>query len=73
MTTPPMPLCLVCRRFNADNERALTCQAFPQGIPETILLSNVDHRKPVEGDNDLLFDPVDAQALAHAEMLFPKG
>lgn len=33
-----------------------TCQAFPDGIPNPILLSEVDHRVPVEGDRGIQFE-----------------
>lgn len=31
------------------------CNAFPEGIPGTILVGRVDHTKPVPGDNSIQF------------------
>jgi hypothetical protein len=52
-------MCLECTRFHEENEEALTCDAFPDGIPEAIIMSSADHRQPFPGDNGLRFNPVD--------------
>ena len=49
------PDCVWCRRYRGD----LRCEAFPDGIPMTILRSEHNHQHPYPGDNGLLFDPVD--------------
>lgn len=54
------PICDGCKHYNGDD----TCKAFPQGIPAVILLSELDHRRPVRGDNGIRFEarsPADAQ------------
>lgn len=33
------------------------CEAFPQGIPQSILIGRNLHLKSVQGDNGLLYDP----------------
>ena len=48
-----------------------TCAAFPEGVPDSIVMSQVDHRQQVDGDHELRFEPVDADASAYAESLFP--
>lgn len=35
----------------------MRCDAFPEGIPMNILLNQVDHRKEVEGDHGIRFQP----------------
>ena len=50
------PICLRCKHFN-DDER-FACGAFPNGIPEAIVLSEHDHRKPYPGDNGIRFEPI---------------
>ena len=35
-----------------------SCEAFPRGIPKTILIGEFDHRKPFEGDNGIQFEPL---------------
>lgn len=47
--------CAVCRRLNSAN---YTCKAFPNGIPDNVALNQVDHRKPVDGDNGVRWSPV---------------
>lgn len=54
MTTPTIPaLCWGCERFREDGT---TCDAFPDGIPESILLGGADHREPVDGDHGMQFE-----------------
>ena len=48
----------------------LTCDAFPQRIPDAILESKVDHRQPVEGDHGIQFEPKNADATLYAQSLF---
>lgn len=48
-------LCVYCARTR-DLTFAQTCDAFPDGIPGGIILNEVDHRQPVEGDHGLQFE-----------------
>ena len=43
-----------------------TCDAFPDGIPDEILIFGADHREPVDGDNGLVwqYDPNGAESYA---------
>ena len=38
---------------------SLKCKAFPNGLPDTIRQGRWDHREPFEGDNGILYEPVD--------------
>jgi hypothetical protein len=51
------PLCIYCKHFRGAGARALVCDAFPDGIPQSIVESAVDHREPVEGDHGIRFEP----------------
>lgn len=67
MTTTAAPICNGCTRFRRrDGGYGFRCDAFPDGIPEAILTSDRDHRKPYRGDGGLRFDPVDDAAVTFA-------
>jgi hypothetical protein len=51
-----MPICLECVHLR-DDLRKFCCDAFPEGIPEAIVTSVVDHQVPVPGDHDIQFEP----------------
>lgn len=67
-----VPICMYCRRYDAGRKDVNACQAYPgpTGIPEPILRSEVDHRRPHRGDHGLRFDPVDSDAADYAEHVF---
>lgn len=35
------------------------CKAFPGHIPDEVLMNQVDHRKPIDGDDGVQFEPRD--------------
>jgi hypothetical protein len=53
MNTYQVPLCLICKHYR----KAQRCDAFPKRIPQGILTSKFDHRKPFRGDNEIRFEP----------------
>jgi len=53
----PPPLCYSCRHFDRENTDGFTCKAFPDGIPDEIIESEVDHRNPVAGDHGIQYAP----------------
>lgn len=73
MTTGPRPMCMGCRHYHDRNDEGLTCDAFPNGIPAPIYMSEHDHRRPFKGDRGIRFDPVTLEAAAWADRLFPRG
>ena len=48
--------CLKCKHLNKDE---ISCKAFPDVIPQDILASVFDHRKPFRGDHGIQFEPKD--------------
>ena len=46
--------CLGCRHYLG----AITCDAYPDGIPEPVVTGEHDHTSPYPGDNGILFEPV---------------
>ena len=53
------PVCLGCKHFHREAKEGLTCDAFPEGIPDSILQGDSDHREPVEGDHGIQFEPLE--------------
>jgi hypothetical protein len=45
-------LCASCTHLDEN----LTCKAFPDGIPVTIVDGNADHREPYVGDRGVRFE-----------------
>ena len=56
MTIGVAPLCAICKHLDEEAD-GFVCAAFPQGIPEGIIYSRLDHRQPVTGDNGVQFEP----------------
>ena len=55
--TGESPICIKCKHFNYKDFNGLTCLAFPEGIPDEILLNGNNHSKPLpEQDNDIIFE-----------------
>jgi len=58
MTTYAAPECMECRHLHRDpNATTNTCDAFPGGIPEPLILGQRLHRKPYPGDHGVRFEP----------------
>jgi hypothetical protein len=53
MNTYQIPMCLICKHYR----KAQRCDAFPKRIPQGILTSKFDYRKPFRGDNEVRFEP----------------
>lgn len=49
----------ICNLCKHKNMGALTCKAFPDGIPEAVLIGKVLHLTPIEGDNGIQFEEID--------------
>ena len=57
MTTGPRSQCDACRHFRGRQSFSVpfTCTAFPEGIPDAVFDNELDHRRPIDGDNGLQF------------------
>jgi len=55
-----IPICLQCRHLGKSGP--MSCAAFPNGIPNPILLMDHDHREPYPGDHGIRYEPRDAAA-----------
>lgn len=53
-------VCCFCKHFNVDSiaDPAMTCKAFPKGIPMEIWDGQNPHTAPYEGDNGIQFEKV---------------
>jgi hypothetical protein len=66
MTTLPAPICIDCKHF--INDKTWRCEAFPDGIPDEILVGTpykdkpgykrFVHTRPYPGDHGLRFEPI---------------
>lgn len=49
----PVSSCFRCKHLNQDE---VSCKAFPDVIPREILLAQIPHNKPYEGDGGIQFE-----------------
>lgn len=56
MTTMIAPQCCFCKHLDRDSTEWV-CNAYPDGIPQSILNWDVDHRQPYRGDHGIQFEP----------------
>jgi hypothetical protein len=67
MTQMTPSLCQSCANLRPDG---VTCDAFPAGIPDGILLFNdIDHRRPVPGDGGIVWELNRKQKAAYDQWL----
>lgn len=50
-------LCNDCKHRSPLWPDEITCTAFPDGIPDEVLFCDLDHRKPIDGDHGIQFEP----------------
>jgi hypothetical protein len=58
----PLPtggICHLCKHLHPNPGVGMKCEAFPYGIPFAIRAGVVDHRKPVDGDRGIQFEPAE--------------
>ena len=54
-----LQVCQCNNCLNNNNDKYVTCKAFPEGIPEDILTGEFDHtKKHPEQDNDIVFKTI---------------
>ena len=46
--------CIVCKEYTDKGK----CNAFPNGIPDSILFGKISHRINVDNDNGIKFSPL---------------
>ncbi len=49
------PLCINCKHLSPDN---WSCAAFTEQIPDEVVASIWDHRKPIDGDHGIQYEPI---------------
>ena len=52
------PLCMECKHYNFNEHSMMSCEAYPKGIPEEIIMNEHDHHKPFKNDNGITFEPI---------------
>ena len=50
-------ICATCAR----RESPSTCEAFGNGIPIAVLIGELDHHEPIDGDGGLMYEPITEQ------------
>lgn len=45
-----------CNQCKHHIRYTATCDAFPKGIPKEILMGDIDHTKPFQGDRGIHFE-----------------
>ena len=65
MTQAPTPICYRCQYFKVPplKTKGLTCRAFPDGIPEDIILTGTSHIDPLPGDNGFQYKELTGNKL----------
>lgn len=48
-----------CDDCKHQHEDGVSCDAFPDRIPNDILMGRYDHKKPYPGDHGIRFEPVE--------------
>ena len=61
MTSVPAPICLWCKHFDFAYG-GMRCKAFTERIPDEIVDSKVEHRKPIQGDRGYQFERIEDEA-----------
>lgn len=65
--------CYNCTHFMGGGQGVRpVCIAFPDGIPQEIRLNEVDHRKPIEGDNGIRYTPISSRVPHPLSALEPQ-
>jgi hypothetical protein len=67
-----IPQCFACIHL----QPAMCCAAFPDGIPDAILLNRADHRQPFPGDHGIRLevDPAEkGEAARILSLAFPSS
>jgi hypothetical protein len=60
------PVCMDCKHYHRSSSGAVafSCDAFPEGIPDEILLHRNPHTAPFPGDRGIQFEPIKKPAKA---------
>lgn len=66
-------ICVFCKHFKNDNLYEMTCKAFPNGIPKSVLYRGNNHDKPFKSQkNDIVFEPENKAEFEKVKMFFRK-
>ncbi len=63
--TTAAPLCIDCQFYKKGT--GVTCDAFPSGIPEKIIMAETDHTKPMFGQKNRIVYKKTKKKLKHGK------
>jgi hypothetical protein len=77
MTMTMAPICVACKHFQGWSKTGFggTCSAYPDGIPNAILMNEANHTRAIAGDQGIHFAPRTKQDAGYPAIVFsgPKG
>jgi hypothetical protein len=56
VTSVIAPVCVECKHFRPSDD-GMSCDAFPRGIPDRVILDGDPHTGPLPGDHGIRFEP----------------
>lgn len=75
MTQPKSPICFACKNRTGEinGEGRITCDAYPDGIPDQIFNNAWDHRKHATGDRGIKFEQDDTLDQATVDVVIAEA
>ena len=74
MTIGPAPICVKCKHYHFYGSEKISCDAFPKGIPNKIIMTDFIHTKKWPWQkNDIVFEKRTSSNLAIKKIDLKEG